>query len=368
MGSADPTVCFITHPFTAAKDTGRGNDRYTYELLSNLGALGIRTALVDPGYYNSLPKALLKEMVYGLKLAGVSGDVYHAICPAGAKNAVVLRKHPLITTIHDMIPFHFGTDFEHPILYKYHRLCTRLSAINSDRIIVPFESIKNELVSRFHVEATKIEVIRYGIDHSVFRPMPDVRDGTGVGKRIVFVGGVTRAHGVDVLIEAFSAVAREIGDVQLTLGGKVIGGKRKSDGEYLKGLPHRLGVGDKVTFLGYVPEGQLPALYNRADVVVFPSSYGFGLPAVEAMACGTPAIAAATLDGPDGYGDAALLVEPRNVRQLAEALMRILSDGKLRADMIGKGLKQAGLFRWDAMAKSVASLYARTLNGEDGGG
>ena len=349
-------LCLISHPFTPAKDSGRGNDRYTYELLSNLNKDRIRVQAFDPGYYSSLTKAVRKEIALPFKLISASADIYHAICPAGAKTAIMLRKSPLVTTVHDMVPFYFKSEYEHPWMYIYHRFCTRLSAAKSHKLIVPFEWTRSELMSRFKVPDSKIEVIRYGIDHSSFHPIPDVRN-RDTTKRVLFIGGITRPKGVDVLIEAFGTVEKEIKDVELLLGGKEVGGKKKKDQEYIRELPRVLKISDKVKFLGYVPEAQLPVSYNLADVAVFPSSYGFGLPVIEAMACGVPTIAGASLDAPEGYGDAAILVEPGNVTQLAEAILAALTDGVLRQGLTEKGIERAKLFSWETMAKGVIEVY-----------
>lgn len=354
-------LCLISHPFTPAKDSGRGNDRYTYELLSNLNKNGINVKVLDPGYYSSLLKAVGKEIVFPLRLINVSADIYHAICPAGAKTAIMLRKSPLVTTIHDMIPFHFESDYEHPWLYRYHRFCTKLSAVKSDRVIVPFEGTKKELTSRFKVPDSKISVIRYGIDHHAFHPLPEVKEGDTT-KRILFIGGITRSKGVDILIEAFSIIEKETKSVELLLGGKAVGGRKRKDQEYIRELPHKLQIADKVKFLGYVPEDQLPALYNLANVAVFPSSYGFGLPVIEAMACGTPTIAGAPLDAAEGYGEAAILVEPGNVTQLANALLEVLTDSKLRRELVEKGMERAKLFSWETMAKETIRVYESLIS------
>lgn len=361
MASKAFNLNLISHPFTPLKDSGRGNDRYTYELLTNLNKHETNIRVLDPGYYNGLSKAVFKELILPFKLIGASSDIYHAICPAGAKTAVMLRKSPLVTTIHDMIPFHFDSDYEHQWMYKYHRFCTRLSAERSDKIIVPFESIGQEVISRFKVPGSKIEVIRYGIDHNAFHPIPDAKRSDTV-KRVLFIGGITRAKGVDILIEAFGILEEKIKDVELLLGGKEVGGKKKKDQEYIRQLPDTLNISDKVKFLGYVPEEELPTMYNMADVVVFPSSYGFGLSVIEAMACGTPTIAGASLDGPEGYGDAAMLVEPGNVEQLADVLLRVLTDSELKKRLIEKGFARADLFSWETMAKGTMRVYASLIS------
>jgi glycosyltransferase involved in cell wall biosynthesis len=361
MTSDNFRLCLIAHPFIPAKNSGRGNDRYTYELLSNLNKNGINVKILDSGYYGSLLKAIGKEIILPFKLIHASAEIYHAICPAGAKTAIVLRKSPIVTTIHDMIPFYFESDYEHSWIYAYHRFCTRLSAIKSDRVIVPFEWTKRELISRFKVPESRIKVIRYGIDHHAFHPSREGGKGNTT-KRVLFIGGITRSKGVDVLIKAFSIVEKEIKEVELLLGGKEVGGRKKKDQEQIRELPRKLEIADKVKFLGYIPEDSLPMLYNLADVAVFPSSYGFGLPVIEAMVCGTPTIAGASLDAAEGYGDAAFLVEPGNVTQLAHTILEVLTNGELREELVEKGVERAKLFSWETMTRETIKVYESLLS------
>jgi glycosyltransferase involved in cell wall biosynthesis len=128
----------------------------------------------------------------------------------------------------------------------------------------------------------------------------------------------------------------------------------------------RLSLEERVLFLGYVPEEDLPALYNLADLFVFPSLYeGFGLPPLEAMACGTPVVVSALSSLPEVVGDGALLVPPREVEALAEAMEKGLGDPSLRRELRGKGLEQAKRFSWSEAAKRLLAIYKR-VGGEDG--
>ena len=113
-------------------------------------------------------------------------------------------------------------------------------------------------------------------------------------------------------------------------------------------------------FTGYVPEEELPLVYNAADLFVYPSLYeGFGLPILEAMACGVPVITSNLSSMPEVAGDAGILVDPNDVNALADAMTRVLTDRVLRATLAAKGLARARSFSWERMAQETLAVYAR---------
>jgi glycosyltransferase involved in cell wall biosynthesis len=138
----------------------------------------------------------------------------------------------------------------------------------------------------------------------------------------------------------------------------VVAGQRAWRYEGEQPLAQRLGLADSVRFLGHVPQADLPALYSAADLFAFPSLYeGFGLPALEAMACGTPVVASNVSAVPEVVGDAALQVSPLDVGALADAMERLLRDERLRADLRERGLKRAAEFSWEKAARRTAEVY-----------
>jgi glycosyltransferase involved in cell wall biosynthesis len=119
-------------------------------------------------------------------------------------------------------------------------------------------------------------------------------------------------------------------------------------------------AGDEVIRTGYVPRSDLPALYSGASAFVFPSLYeGFGLPVLEALACGAPVISADVTSLPEAAGSAAILVDPRQPEAVADALQRVLQDEDLRADLRRRGPAHAQSFRWDASARAVLDAMRR---------
>ena len=124
----------------------------------------------------------------------------------------------------------------------------------------------------------------------------------------------------------------------------------------------KLGLKPRVHFTGFVEEEDLPALYNGADLFVFPSLYeGFGLPPLEAMACGTPVVTSNTSSLPEVVGDAAIMVDPYNVDAISEAMARVLNDPVLAEDLRQRGLLQAEQFSWQKMAEETIEVYKKVL-------
>jgi len=122
-------------------------------------------------------------------------------------------------------------------------------------------------------------------------------------------------------------------------------------------------LGERVIFTGYVADEDLPALYNLAELLVMPSVYeGFGLPVLEAMACGTPVACSNVSSLPEVAGDAALLFDPRDVRSMADAIAQGLTNAALRADLRARGLARAARLTWEQAARHTRQLYEAAIN------
>lgn len=371
-------ICFITHPYSARLDTGRGIDKYAYEISRNVSriidkkkldlSLEILSEGVDLGdietrkkwtLLSTLQKYVLK---YGMRfpyatinLAFKKADLCHAVTDRGATMAISLKKSPVVVTIHDMLPFEQPKP-RNPIyrlMNDYRRFCTRMSVEKSDAIILPFNYTKEKILSLFDVDGAKIHIINYGVDHDFYYPRA-VRESRV--KKVLYVGEVIREKGVDSLISAFSIVEKGVDNVEL-----LIGGLRSDDQLFLERLTKDLGL-KKVDFLGYIPEDKLPHIYSSADVMVYPSRVGFGLSTIEAMACGTPVIVGASFDAKEFVGDSGILVDPKDIEQLADAIIKILTDIKLRNNMSNKAIKRSKQFSWENAAERTIQVYLDVLS------
>jgi glycosyltransferase involved in cell wall biosynthesis len=343
-------VCLVSYPYSSSAVTGRGLDRYTYELAENLAAECPQVALrlVDQGSSGTALAAAKKMVGFLASVFSESADVYHAISPIGGAMLIALGRAPLVVTIHDVIPFNLSAHFDSPLKYRVWRQCIAACVKRSDAIIVPHQVIKDEIVARLHGDASRIFVVNHGVDHRKYFVRPEL---PRVPRRIVYLGEVSRSKGVDVLMRAFAIVKKSVTDAEL-----IISGKRSNDEEMLQGLARSLGM-QGMTLRGYISEQELPDYYATAEVMVFPSRCGFGLSTLEAMACGTPVVAARALDAPEFIGDAGLLAEPDDPEDLARHLIRLLEDARLRAELSAKGVARAGEFSWAKMARETLKIY-----------
>ena len=245
-------LCLLCYPFYPTKDSGRGVDRYCFELLENLRSVGAHSRLrvLEHGSSTGAWAAGKKLCGLILDLFSMKSDVYHAASPPAGATAILLGKRNVVVTIHDLLPFQV-TSYNPSFKLAYARWCTRVCVERAAAIIVPFSVTKNELVSVHHALESKIHVVNYGLDHASYYPRAAVLRRA---RRVLYVGEVSRSKGVDVLIRAFAQVKNNVPDAELLIGGK--GGDRLR----LEELSRSLGL-NGVQFLGFVPEAELAALY-----------------------------------------------------------------------------------------------------------
>jgi len=175
---------------------------------------------------------------------------------------------------------------------------------------------------------------------------------------ILAVGTLQPRKNYPVLMQAYAALRQRTG---LPHKLAIVGGRGWLT-EEIDATITRLGLADQVRLLGFAPDDDLPALYTGASLLAFPSLYeGFGLPALEAMACGTPVVASTAPSLPEVCGDAALLVDPADVDGLADALERVLTDQEMAAQMVARGQQRAAQFRWEDAAKDLLAVYRQVL-------
>jgi glycosyltransferase involved in cell wall biosynthesis len=231
------------------------------------------------------------------------------------------------------------------------------------RILADSENTRCDLVRLLHVPAAKISVVQAGVEPR-FCPVQDAERLAAVRARyrlpehfILSVGTLEPRKNFNRLIQAYAALRREAapsGDVP----GLVIAGGPGWLYEDIDAEAQRSGVADSVYFTGFVDDVDLPALYSLADLFVFPSLYeGFGIPPLEAMACGVPVVCADNSSLPEAVGDAALLVDAHDTAAMASAMACVLGDDALRTRLIARGHAQAARFTWHAAARQLLSAY-----------
>lgn len=270
---------------------------------------------------------------------------------------------PLVGTVPSVVTVHDLAFIEHPEAFhaskrRYLDLMTRLSVRRARRIIAVSAHTKRDLVERYRVPPDKVTVIPNAADDR-FRPADDTdavsrfRATNHLPARyILFVGTLEPRKNLRRLVEAFASVSENTRDVTLVIIGA--SGWLTSD---LAPLVRERGLTERVIFKGYVPDADLPHWYQAAAVFCYPSLYeGFGLPVLEAMACGTPVVASDTSAIPEVAGDAALLVNPTDVTALAGALTDVLNDPARQEAMRCAGIARAKAYSWGRTARATLDV------------
>jgi len=269
---------------------------------------------------------------------------------------------PAVVTVHDLSFLRFPRAFA-PANRFYLSRITAISCRRAERVIAVSQATARELTRLLGVPPQRIEVIYNGVDAAFF-----VRDPAAVAawrrqagwpeQFMLSVGTLEPRKNYGVLIDAYALYRRQSARPLPLL----IAGGRGWDYEGIFARVARLDLTAHVVFLGFVPAATLPWLYNAATLFVYPSRYeGFGLPVIEAMACGTPVITTTAGSLPEVAGTAAWLVAPDDVEGLAQAMHTLTNDIGRREAMVAAGLEQARRFRWTQTAAATAMVYARIL-------
>ena len=269
---------------------------------------------------------------------------------------------PTVITVHDLSFALFPEFFRGPN-GMYLRLLTRIACRRAAKIIAVSENTRADVMRLYGVPGERVAAIPHGVS-SAFHPRStaqaaEFRRARGLPDHfILFVGTLEPRKNLVKLIEAYSKLKCEIPNTRLVL----IGGKGWYYDQIFAAI-EQMNLKDRVILVGYVPNEDLPLWYNAADVFAFPSTYeGFGLPVLEAMACGTPTVTSSASSLPEVAGDAALTVPPDDVDALSAALDRALTDGTLRQELSSKGLARAAAFTWEETARRTVTVYRQSLS------
>ncbi len=272
-----------------------------------------------------------------------------------------------LLTVHDL-SFMRDPDSAVAPLRRYLTRAVSRSVSRAHRVLADSQATKDDLVLLFGTPPGKIDVLLSGVD-ARFRPVRDpaalaavrARYDLGSGPFILAVGTIQPRKNYVRLIQAFAQVVGRwwqigtdlMGDVNLVIAG---GKGWMTDAIFTEVA--RLGLQGRVKFTGFVDDADLPALYSASTVFAYPSLYeGFGLPALEAMACGAPVIGSNVSSIPEVVGDAGLLVDPLDVDAIAAGLIGLLKDASARDDYMRAGIQRAARFTWEAAARRLLSIY-----------
>ncbi len=273
-----------------------------------------------------------------------------------------LLKAASVVTIHDL-SFMRLPHCSPPALLDYLMRSVPRSARRADAILADSESTRRDVVELLGIDAERVHVVYAGVDTRFTQQSPDAvheakaRYGI-VGPYVLAVGTLQPRKNYPRLLEGFAAMRRKSGLPHKLV---IVGGRGWLYDE-IDAAVARLELAEDVVMPGFVRDEDLPSLYTGADLLAFPSLYeGFGLPALEAMACGTPVVASTAPALPEVCGEAALLVDPTDVPSLADAVEQVLTDEGLSSRLVELGRHRATEFQWEDAARSLLAVYHKVL-------
>ena len=326
------------------------------EVLSPVEIDGVNTKIINkyvkPSYKKTggLARFLWTQCILPFK--GDRNDVlYHPF-----QYISFLSPAKQIMTIHDLIPIRFPEVAKHQ--YIYYKYLMPILIKKSDKIICISESTKNDLINFYNIKEDKVCVIYNGYDKKLFNKK-------NINKKIlnkyhidydymVMVGASYPHKNIEIAIKAF----KEIQDCKLIIVGK--------DSPYilkLKGLAKELNVENKINFIGYIPDEDLPTLYGCSKGFLYTTLYeGFGLPILEAMACGALVLCGNNSSLPEVYGDSAMILDLDSVEDVKEKIELAIRDNKLREELLKKSQKNINRFSWNKTAKEIYGVINKGEN------
>lgn len=270
-----------------------------------------------------------------------------------------------LVTVHDLA-FLFYPDAAMPSLHHYLNVVVPRSVRRADALIADSRHTAHDLNEQWQVPLERITVVQGGVDHAQFRPVNDpqqlaaVRQRYGLGERpyILALSRLEPRKNFVRLIEAFAA-ARAEARLPHQL---VIGGRKGWLYESIFARVQELGLAEDVLFPGFITDADLPALYSGAAFFAYPSLYeGFGLPIVEALACGVPVLTGDNSCLPEAGGPGAIYVRAEDVGSIAEGIVRLGTDAALRTRLAAAGQEHAAHFTWERSAQQLLSAYHKLL-------
>jgi glycosyltransferase involved in cell wall biosynthesis len=351
-----------------------GNETYTVNLLRGLAATGghdliqvltphpdvVRAAVDLPPHFRLVPMAATPSwwripVAMPLAVRQQRAQVLHV-----SYVAPPFAGCPTVVTVHDLSYLVYPGSVT-PRVRLILSTLVPLSVRRAARVIAVSSNTKRDLVERYRLPPEKVSVVFEAaapafkrLDATPTRSLP-----AGVREPFLLaVGNVEPRKNLDRLVEAFKAL-RDAGDFP---GQLVLAGKQSARAAPVLEKINRLGLSDAVVFTGYLGESDLNLLYNRAALFIYPSLYeGFGLPPLEAMACGCPVVASNTSSIPEVLGDAALLVDPTSTTAITDAMRAVLSRPEVAAQLRERGSRRAAMFSWERAAMETRQVYAQAV-------
>lgn len=292
-------------------------------------------------------------------------EIYHV-----PQNGVGLprdKRCPMVITLHDVIPYRMPETVGPTYLKIFQEQMPDIVS-KCDGIITVSEYSKEDIIRTFNFPREKIYVT-YLAPEPIYKPIDRELSKSLIknfysieGDFILYIGGFSPRKNILGLIEAFSKLLESYKkDIKL-----VIAGKKGISYALYKSRAEELHIDDNVLFPGFISLDHLPYLYSASSLFVYPSFYeGFGLPPVEAMACGVPVITSNTTSIPEIVGDSAILINPKDTDELYNSMLMVLKDDELKDSLILKGLMKASELNWSQTGKQTLIAYNKIINNWD---
>jgi glycosyltransferase involved in cell wall biosynthesis len=336
-----------------------------YTLVSSAGDVRTLAGLPEnfhAAVYSHSDRGAMDHLAFPLFLHGIAPDLVHI----PLNRVPLLLRRPYVVTIHDMANLLFD-EGRSGVWMQLRRYRFRRGLLRARRVIAVSEATKRDVQNLMGVRPERIRRVYNAPDPGFYE-----HDGRSADERgrileryqiqhpfLLYAGNVRRHKNVPRLVEAFAVLRGQLAehpvykDLRLVLIGDTI-----SQHPAVRQAVMKSRVEPLVRFLGFVPFETLRCFYESAAAFVFPSRYeGFGLPPLEAMACGTPVITSNVSSLPEVVGDAAVLINPENVFDIARGIREVLLDETLRAELVRRGHAQAARFSWERTAREALEIY-----------
>ncbi|MCT8975770.1 glycosyltransferase family 4 protein [Clostridium sp. CX1] len=360
---------------------GTGIGTYTYQLINCLNRIDTINkyllfmpenckhdmSLKGNFYLNNITEGSSSSFWDEVNIPNILKDkniqLYHV--PQNGVGLPIDKNCRFVITLHDIIPYKMPETVSDRYLEIFSKEIPKIVS-NCDGIITVSNYSKKDIIEAFNFPENKVYVTHLASE-DIYKPL-DKTVSKYIAKRyysidgdfILYVGGFSPRKNIIGLIESFSKlVSTYKKDIKL-----VIAGKKGKSYDIYKSRADELHISDKVLFPGFISIEHLPYIYNASKLFVYPSFYeGFGLPPIEAMSCGVPVIASNITSVPEVVGDGGLLINPKDIDNLCNAMFRILSDDLLREKLISAGLTKASGLSWEKTAKDTIGIYNKIIKG-----
>jgi glycosyltransferase involved in cell wall biosynthesis len=356
-----------------------GLARYTTSIQKYLPKCGVNPILVEPSYpvYLQVAHSIFRYFRYDIKeffntyvaSAELSDDAVKHFTTQMMGSLFIFQRHlkSVVITVHDIVPYMTRRDPEQNVyMHFYDRWMDHLAMRNlrkADYLIAISEFTKKMLIEKLGCDDSKIQVILYGLDHELFRPLQVTQEFRSRYqldpeiKYLVYVGSENPRKNLKTLVYALQKIKTNFPNIRLL---KIGTPEYLINYQLLQKQIYDLGLENHIKFIDHPTQEDLIRFYSIADIFVFPSLFeGFGMPPLEAMACGAPVVCSNATSLPEVVGDAAITVNPLDITGWADAICEVLDNHTLQRELREKSLARAGQFTWEKHAELTKNVYER---------